>query len=78
MMNESGYRNERNPKANIVVKNIPDSMDQKAMYELFSEYGTISQCKLEYSIKGKSLGLGYIQYETEEEALRAIEHMNET
>lgn len=45
------------------------------MYELFKQYGEIVSCKLETYQDGRSKGYAYIQFKTEEEALRAKEHL---
>ena len=51
-------------------------MDQKGLSDLFSKYGAIKSCKLEVFQDGLSRGFGYIQYETQESAEKAIVELN--
>jgi len=61
------------PKANLVVKSIDTGVTQQQFYEAFQRFGPIRSCKLELFSDGKSRGFGYIQFENEEAANRAIE-----
>ncbi|OMJ89794.1 hypothetical protein SteCoe_7967 [Stentor coeruleus] len=62
--------------ANIFVKNIPESITPKDFGEQFIKYGPIISCKLCHDDQGKSLGYGFVQYETSEYAEQAIKNMN--
>jgi polyadenylate-binding protein len=64
---------EYNEKANLLVKNIDREVTQQEVYELFIKFGNILSCKLETYADGKSRGYAYIQYESEEDADKAIE-----
>ena len=59
-------------KANLVVKFIDPSVTQQQFYDAFTQFGAIRSCKLELFPDGKSRGFGYIQFEAEEAATRAI------
>lgn len=65
------------PKANIFVKNLERSVTTKQLEEHTKEFGTILSCVVRLDDKGESLGYGYVQYEDEESATRAIEALNE-
>lgn len=64
------------PKANIFVKNLDRSVTTKQLEEETKEFGTILSCVVRLDEKGESLGYGYVQYEDEESATKAIEALN--
>lgn len=61
---------------NIFVKNLDQGIDHKALYDTFSMFGNILSCKVAMSPLGESLGYGFVHYETEESALKAIEKVD--
>ncbi|KAI8926602.1 hypothetical protein BC831DRAFT_500713 [Entophlyctis helioformis] len=62
---------------NIFVKNIDASVDQAAFEELFKPFGPIVSCALMVNEEGKSREFGFVNYETHDDARRAVEEMHE-
>jgi RNA recognition motif-containing protein len=65
-----------NSNANLFVKNLPNNINEKELYNLFKEFGKINSINLKTNHKGESLGYGYVLFDNEESAKNAIENMN--
>ncbi|XP_077215139.1 polyadenylate-binding protein 2-like [Tasmannia lanceolata] len=61
---------------NLYLKNLDDSISDDKLRELFSEFGTITSCKVMRDPNGVSRGSGFVAFSTPEEASRALSEMN--
>ncbi|XP_062023472.1 polyadenylate-binding protein 3 [Rosa rugosa] len=66
---KSGY-------ANLFIKNLEKSIDNKALLDTFSAFGTVLSCKVAADASGQSKGYGFVQYDNEESAKNAINKLN--
>ncbi|KAK7321679.1 hypothetical protein VNO77_32543 [Canavalia gladiata] len=61
---------------NLYLKNLDDTISDEKLKELFSEYGTITSCKVMRDPNGISRGSGFVAFSTPDEASRALAEMN--
>ncbi|XP_031270300.1 polyadenylate-binding protein 2-like [Pistacia vera] len=61
---------------NLYVKNLDDSITDDKLKELFTEFGTITSCKVMRDPNGLSRGSGFVAFSTAEEASLALMEMN--
>eukprot|EP00045_Choanoeca_perplexa_P007338 m.66003 g.66003 ORF g.66003 m.66003 type:complete len:567 (-) comp14031_c0_seq1:100-1800(-) len=61
---------------NIFIRNLHESIDDRALHDTFATFGTIASCKVVTDKDGKSRGFGFVQYETPKDAETAIEKVN--
>ncbi|MBA0591472.1 hypothetical protein Gorai_020147 [Gossypium raimondii] len=63
---------------NVFVKNLSESIDSVGLQELFQKFGNVVSCKVATFEDGKSMGYGFVQFESEESANAAIERLDNT
>jgi polyadenylate-binding protein len=63
----------KNPVSNLFVKNLPENMDSKGLYDMFSAYGEILSCKVALNSKMESKRFGFVHYASEDSATKAID-----
>lgn len=61
---------------NLYLKNLDDNITDDKLREFFSEFGTITSCKVMRDPNGISRGSGFVAFSTAEEASRALSEMN--
>lgn len=52
------------------------AIDHKALHDTFSTFGNILSCKVATDSSGQSKGYGFVQFDNEESAQKAIEKLN--
>ncbi|KAJ3311831.1 Protein phosphatase PP2A regulatory subunit B [Boothiomyces sp. JEL0838] len=74
---DSKFEEMRAKFTNIYVKNIDASIDQAKFSEMFEAFGKVTSCALSVDESGASKEFGFVNYETHEDAQRAVDEMNE-
>jgi RNA recognition motif-containing protein len=62
---------------NIYVGNLPYSVVEEDLREIFEEYGEVASVKIiSDKLTGRSKGFGFVEMEDDQEAQKAIEELN--
>ncbi|KAJ6820398.1 polyadenylate-binding protein 8-like [Iris pallida] len=61
---------------NLYLKNLDDSISDDKLRELFSEFGTITSCKVIRDVNGISRGSGFVAFSSPQDVPRALGEMN--
>ncbi|XP_055851185.1 ELAV-like protein 3 isoform X4 [Episyrphus balteatus] len=65
------------PKTNLIVNYLPQTMSQEDIRSLFVSVGEVESCKLiRDKVTGQSLGYGFVNYVKQEDAEKAINSLN--
>ncbi len=64
---------------NIFVARLDYSVDESGLREVFEQYGEVESVKIiKDKFTGRSKGYGFVEMPNEDEALKAIEGLNDT
>ncbi|PWN93014.1 polyadenylate binding protein [Acaromyces ingoldii] len=63
---------------NVYAKNINPEVTQEEFDELFGKYGPVTSCALAFDDEGKSRGFGFVNYETHDDAQRAVNELHDS
>ena len=64
---------------NIFVARLDYSVDESGLREVFEQYGDVESVKIiKDKFTGRSKGYGFVEMPNDDEALRAIEELNDT
>lgn len=64
---------------NIFVAKLNYSTTSETLEDLFNEYGSVSSCKIIMDREtGRSKGFGFVEMDDEDEAINAIEALNDS
>ncbi|XP_046312462.1 probable RNA-binding protein 19 isoform X1 [Marmota monax] len=62
----------------LIVKNLPNGMKEERFRQLFTAFGTLTDCSLKFTKDGKFRKFGFIGFKSEEEAQTALNHFNKS
>ena len=63
---------------NIYVKNLDPEVTQDEFVQLFEQFGNVTSAVVQIDDEGKSRGFGFVNFESHEEAQRAVESLHDT
>lgn len=75
---ESKFEEMKANFTNVYVKNINLDWSDDKLKEFFAPYGAITSIYLEKDQEGKSKGFGFINFESHEQAVKAVADLNDT
>uniref|UniRef100_A0A1I8NCM9 RRM domain-containing protein n=1 Tax=Musca domestica TaxID=7370 RepID=A0A1I8NCM9_MUSDO len=75
--NNNNNTTDNDPKTNLIVNYLPQTMSQEDIRALFVSFGEVESCKLiRDKVTGQSLGYGFVNYVKQEDAEKAISSLN--
>ena len=63
---------------NIYVKNLDTEVTQDEFTKLFEQYGKVTSAVVQVDEEGKSKGFGFVNFDTHEEAQKAVDGLHDT
>lgn len=64
-------------KTNLIVNYLPQQMSDEEFENLFKKFGSMKSCKIVRNrVSGYSYGFGFVDFESHDQALKAIEELN--
>lgn len=76
MWSERDPSRRKNGVGNVFIKNLDTSVDNKQLHDTFSMFGNIVSVKVAADRSGSSLGYGFVHFDSDDSAQRAIEKVN--
>lgn len=74
---ESKFEEMKANFTNVFIKNLSLETTEDELTKLFEPYGKITSLYLEKDQEGKSKGFGFVNFEKHEDALKAVEELND-
>ena len=68
----------RSQFTNIYVKNLDPEVTDDEFEALFQQFGRVTSVAIQYDEEGKSKGFGFVNYDTHEEAQKAVDALHDT
>ncbi|KAG1756703.1 uncharacterized protein EDB91DRAFT_1325663 [Suillus paluster] len=62
---------------NLYIKNLDLEVTQEEFEELFNRYGNVTSAVIQVDDEGRSKGFGFVNYETHDEAQRAVDNLHD-
>ncbi|KAI9257704.1 hypothetical protein BY458DRAFT_535209 [Sporodiniella umbellata] len=73
---ESQSGTQRIQFTNVYAKNIPLSVSDEELSQLFETYGTVTSCLITRDEKGSSKGFGFVNFEKPDDAQKAVDALH--
>ncbi|XP_060724141.1 probable RNA-binding protein 19 [Tachysurus vachellii] len=62
----------------LIVKNLPNGMKEERFRNMFTAFGTLTDCGLKFTKDGKFRKFGFVGFKSEEDAAKALKHFNKS